>query len=66
MNNYICPECGSKDGGLETLLDKEINEKSKDPYCGMRWVNPFTPTNVGRLGHSQVFKFKKERKYNYY
>lgn len=38
----------------------------KDPYCGMRWVNPFTPTNVGRLGHSQVFKFKKERKYNYY
>ena len=38
----------------------------KDPYCRMRWVNPFTPTNVGRLGHSQVFKFKKERKYNYY
>jgi hypothetical protein len=32
----------------------------------MRWVNPFTPTNVGRLGHSQAFKFKKEKKYEYY
>jgi len=32
MNDYICPECGSKDGGLETLLDKEMNEKSKDPW----------------------------------
>ena len=32
MNDYICPECGSKDRGLETLLDKEMNEKSKDPW----------------------------------
>jgi len=38
----------------------------KDPNRGMRWVNPFTPTNVGRLGHSQAFKFKKEKKYEYY
>lgn len=32
MNDFICPECGSKDGGLQTLLDKEMNEKSKDPW----------------------------------
>ena len=32
MNNYICPECGSKDGGEELLLSKEMNEKSKDPW----------------------------------
>jgi len=31
MNDYICPECGSKDGGLQTLIDKEMSEKSKDP-----------------------------------
>ncbi|MCI5053572.1 MAG: hypothetical protein MRY23_01965 [Pelagibacteraceae bacterium] len=32
MNQFLCPECGSKDGGLETLLNKEMNEESKDPW----------------------------------
>lgn len=32
MNQFLCPECGSKDGGLETLIDKVMNEKSKDPW----------------------------------
>ena len=32
MNDFICPECGSTDRGLENLLDKEMNEKSKDPW----------------------------------
>ena len=32
MNDYICPQCGSKDCGLETLLDKEMNKKPKDPW----------------------------------
>ena len=38
----------------------------KDPCRGMRWVNGFDSINKGRLGHSQSFKYKKERKYEYY
>lgn len=32
MNEFLRPECSSRDRGLENLLDKEINEKSKDPW----------------------------------
>ena len=35
MNQFLCPECGSKDGGLETLIDKVMNEKSKDPWVSV-------------------------------
>ena len=38
----------------------------KDPNCGMGWVNPFTSINKGKLGHSQSWKFKSPRKYEYY
>ena len=32
MNEFLRPECSSRDRSLENLLDKEINEKSKDPW----------------------------------
>ena len=38
----------------------------KDPYRGMRFVNPYESINQGRLGHSQSWKYKKEKKYEYY
>ena len=38
----------------------------KDPCRGMRFVNPFESINQGRLGHSQTWKYKKEKKYEYY
>ena len=38
----------------------------KDPNCGMGWVNPFTSINQGKLGHSQSWKFKSPKKYEYY
>ncbi len=38
----------------------------KDPNCGMGWVDPFTSINQGKLGHSQSWKFKSSKKYEYY
>lgn len=38
----------------------------KDPHCGMGWVDPFTSINQGKLGHSQSWKFKSSKKYEYY
>ena len=30
------------------------------------WCNPFESINKGKLGHSQSWKNKKEKKYEYY
>jgi hypothetical protein len=38
----------------------------KDPNCGMGWVDPFTSINQGKLGHSQSWKFKNSKKFEYY
>jgi len=38
----------------------------KDLNCGMGFVNPFKSINQHSLGHSQSWRFKKQKKYNYY
>ena len=38
----------------------------KDPNCGMRFVSGYGPVNTGRFGHSQSWKYKKEKKRSYY
>jgi len=38
----------------------------KDPNCGMRFVIAYGPVNTGRFGHSQSWKYKKEKKRSYY
>jgi len=38
----------------------------KDPCRGMRFVNPNESINKGKLGHSQTWKYKKQKKYEYY
>ena len=38
----------------------------KDLNCGMCFVNPFKSINQNSLGHSQSWRFKKQKKYNYY
>lgn len=43
-------------------LVKPIYNESK--Y--IRWVSAYTPSNVGRLGHSKIWKYKKQKKYEYY
>ena len=38
----------------------------KDPNRGMRFVSAYCPVNTGRFGHSQSWKYKKEKKRSYY
>jgi len=38
----------------------------KDPHRGMAFVSCHEPINKGKLGHSQSWKYKKEKKYVYY
>ena len=38
----------------------------KDPNRGMRFVSAYGPINTGRFGHSQSWKYKKEKKRSYY
>jgi len=38
----------------------------KDLNCGMGFVDPHKPIHQNRLGHSQSWRFKKQKKYNYY
>jgi hypothetical protein len=38
----------------------------KDPDRGMGWVDAHESINRGRLGHSQSWKYKEKKKYNYY
>jgi len=38
----------------------------KDPNRGMGWVSAHPAINTGKLGHSQSWKFKVEKKYRYY
>jgi len=38
----------------------------KDPNCGMRFVSAYGPVNTGKFGHSQSWKYKKEKKRSYY
>ena len=48
------------------VINFKFNEVKKDLNCGMRFVNPFKSINQNSLGHSQSWRFKKQKKYNYY
>ena len=38
----------------------------KDLNCGMGFVNPHKTIHQNKLGHSQSWRFKKQKKYQYY
>ena len=38
----------------------------KDLNCGMGFVNPHKIIHQNKLGHSQSWRFKKQKKYQYY
>ena len=38
----------------------------KDPHRGMGWVSASGSINQGKLGHSQSWKFKSSKKFEYY
>ena len=47
-------------------INFKFNEVKKDLNCGMGFVNPYKSINQNSLGHSQSWRFKKQKKYNYY
>ena len=48
----------------EVKLSFDIGRK--DPNRGMRFVSAYGPVNTGTFGHSQTWKYKKKKKYEYY
>jgi len=47
-------------------INFKFNEVKKDLSCRMSFVNPYKSINQNSLGHSQSWRFKKQKKYNYY
>lgn len=41
-------------------------EPKRNRNHGMRWVNANEANNKGKLGHSQSWKFKSSKKFEYY
>ena len=50
----------------DPVINFKFNEVKKDLNCGMGFVNPHRMINQNSLGHSQSWRFKKQKKYNYY
>jgi hypothetical protein len=50
----------------DQLRPMKFETHRKDPHRGMRWVSCSQPVNQGKLGSSQSWKYKKEKKYTYY
>ena len=48
------------------VINFKFNQVKKDLNCGMGFVNPHSMINQNSLGHSQNWRFKKHKKYNYY
>ena len=47
-------------------INFKFNEVKKDLNCGMGFVNANVTINQNSLGHSQSWRFKKQKKYNDY
>jgi len=48
------------------VINFKFDKVKKDLNCGMGFVNPNITINQNSLGHSQRWRFKKQKKYNYY
>jgi len=74
LKNYIEQKKLERKFEIEQLRKEEknpkinfkFNEVKKDLNCGMGFVNPNITINQNSLGHSQSWRFKKHKKYNYY
>ena len=51
---------------LALVQATKFDEVKKDLNCGMGFFNPHRMINQHSLGHSQSWRFKKQKKYNYY
>ena len=50
----------------DPLTNFKFNKVKKDLNCGMGFINPYKTIHQNRLGHSQSWRFKKQKKYQYY
>jgi len=74
LKNYIEQKKLERKIEIEQLRKEEkdpkinfkFNEVKKDLNCGMGFVNPHVTIHKNKLGHSQSWRFKKQKKYNYY
>jgi hypothetical protein len=74
LKNYLEQKKLERKSEIEQLRKEEkdpkinfkFNEVEKDLNCGMGFVNPHSMINQNSLGHSQSWRFKKQKKYNYY
>ena len=57
---------------IESIEKREEEPKikfetaKKDLNCGMGFVDPHKPIHQNSLGHSQSWRFKKQKTYRYY
>ena len=72
LKNYLEQKKLERKIEIEQLRKEQEEPKikfetvKKDLNCGMGFVNPFKSINQHSLGHSQSWRFKKQKKYNYY
>jgi hypothetical protein len=72
LKNYIEQKKLERKIEIEQLRKEQEEPKikfetvKKDLNCGMGFVNPHRMINQNSLGHSQSWRFKKQKKYNYY
>ena len=50
----------------DPLTNFKFNKVKKDLNCGMGFVNPHNTIHQNSLGNSQSWRFKKQKKYQYY
>ena len=72
LKNYLEQKKLERKIEIEQLRKEQEEPKikfetvKKDLNCGMGFVNPHRMINQNSLGHSQSWRFKKQKKYNYY
>ena len=72
LKNYLEQKKLERKIEIEQLRKEQEEPKikfetvKKDLNCGMGFVNPFKSINQNSLGHSQSWRFTKQKKYNYY
>ena len=72
LSNYIEQKKLERKIEIDQLKKEQEEPKikfetvKKDLNCGMGFVNPHKTIHQNRLGHSQSWRFKKQKKYQYY
>ena len=72
LSNYIEQKKLERKIEIDQLKKEQEEPKikfetvKKDLNCGMGFINPHKTIHKNKLGHSQSWRFKKQKKYQYY